>query len=253
SGELYNSIVSELEKNYPDQPQIVNTIKAQLNVKGIIPDGTKSVSMDQVWNLRKGLDEWGPRQFNIPQSGPMVKQMAKDSSRVLRNILAEKVPESIPSLRDYGALKMYQDDILENPTGIDPKGFDSIIKFAAGMVERPLDVGLQKLYNLGKKLAPDETPIKSASSQLSKPKAIQSVTKPFLRSPEQMDFPQTQETPPGGIKPTIESEKVKEIIDKMPPAQQRRILMDLRTKLGEVRPRKGYEMLLQAVSKKKYQ
>jgi len=136
--------------------------KAIISVKNkIIDQGVYDISrndgvlsMDDLWSLSKDAGKYKARAFNLPNNGPLMSDIAATTERFLRDRLYSKVKEATPDLRSYHALRTYMDDVLTDPKGLDLNSVNKVLGFITGNAKNIGTYGLQKLHNVGEKLAP---------------------------------------------------------------------------------------------------
>lgn len=131
---------------------VIQEVVDQMAKEGKFTMSTGSQVVDPlaVNAAKTGLYDYGLRQLGIGEAGKIYKQMANDLASFLRQKLATDVPEATPYLREYGNLRTYLDDVLQDPSGLDVKaGFWSTV---ANLARAPIEKGVQKVYNMSKPL-----------------------------------------------------------------------------------------------------
>ena len=226
SSDITNNLKSVLEKEYGNAPNIMKAINQTISTisqkgKYILENNENLLNATDMWELKKAGDEFGKSAYNIPETGPLIKDMSKKITSTLREELSKKVPESVPKLRDYGNLKTYMDDVLTDPKGLQSSGgfWSTLNKALTGGIKGGSDIINQNLYNLGEKISP------STGGQASPlQKAVSSLSKPGAPSPEGMKYIQHV---------LEEAKKAGPVV----PIKSKTILRDMRYKQGNFQPK----------------
>lgn len=161
AAELNNNIRKALIDKYGTSPEATKAIEdvvSSIAKKGEFADGKTSLTAKQIWDMRKAGDKYGPAAYNMPGNGPLLKDMAKDATGFLRKELSSKVPEAKVKLNDYGNLKTYMNDVLQDPKGLQTPGgglFGILSKMITGGVKESSQALNQILYNVGNKMSPE--------------------------------------------------------------------------------------------------
>lgn len=153
TGNLIEKIKAPLLDKYPGQENVVAQIVSKIENLGkpVIESNTTKITPFRLWEATINIEEYGLSQFKIGDAGKAAAAMAKDTSRLLRQYLYDKVPDAAPLAIDYGNLKVLM-DILPDSEGIaNLKGLDQLvgkINFAFETPKNIVNYLSQKLYNL---------------------------------------------------------------------------------------------------------
>lgn len=155
TGQQLNRIIEDtLKKEYGSNQisaPLIQQVKDTITQRGGF-DITKNDSVltaEDVWKLKKSGEEFGKAAYNFPKTGPLMQDMAKRITSILRDELAREVPKAVPELRDYGNLRSYMDDVLKDPRGLNVNR-GGVIRGGVDTIRKLLELGTQGIYNLGK-------------------------------------------------------------------------------------------------------
>lgn len=214
--EIADSLQQYLESKYgKDQRDAINSVINKITSQGKydITKNDTELNMNDIWTLAKNAKDFESKAFNLPNNGPLLKDLSKETERFLRDKLYTAVPEATPHLRSYRALRTYMDNILEDPSGLNVKDLSSLTKFLSGKLEAVVTYPSQKLYNMAPK-ATEAAPVA---------KTVEKTTQAFN------PFAEFAATKTGNKTP---------LADAVPPApSERTIRRDMRYKQGNFTPR----------------
>lgn len=242
STELGNLVKTHLEAQYGiDQGQSIGEIVNKISQSGKfdMATGNKPVDMLTLNKIKTDLMDYGPRALNIPERGPLLKDMSKEAAKVIREYMAKKVPEATPALRNYAALRTYLDDVLTDPSGLNIKGIDKLVNFLGDKVNFIGTYGAQQLYN-------------RAASKLPKITAPEAAGSATLSAPASALPAITPSVPLNPARAPLDAHIIEGMIKGKGPAQGERLIRDMRYKQGEPQFRGEQEKVLRQSSKKRY-
>lgn len=98
----------------------INQIKAFTSDQGgfDLGKGDTLITMESAWKAAQKLERNPPKSIGSAESAVSMKKLSTDAGRIIREELAQKVPETLPLNQRYSALRDFYDNKLpDNPTG----------------------------------------------------------------------------------------------------------------------------------------
>ncbi len=84
--------------------------------------GDVSITPYNVWKAAQMLEKAPPKMLKNPEAAAAYKMLSQDTAAVMRDMLAEQIPEVLPLNADYAALADYMYNVLKDPQGLGQRG-----------------------------------------------------------------------------------------------------------------------------------
>lgn len=151
-GKQIGSILDEGLKGSGYDTKAINFIKRYVQQQGgfDLAAGDNIITMDSVWKAAQNLEKAPPKMLKNPEAAALYKELSKDTARLLRKELGDRVEGTRGLNAEYSALRDYFDTGLKDPTG--PNVKQGIVR---STIEAGKDVVANPLLNQVFKLTRD--------------------------------------------------------------------------------------------------
>lgn len=149
-GDVLGKKLDEGLKEQGYDKKSIDFIKNYINQQGSfdLGSGDNIILTEKAWTAAKNLEKNPPKMMKNPESAGMYKQLSGDAARILRNELAEKVPEIRELNARYSALRDYMDKRLSTPEGLGMGQQQGVIGKGVDIVKDTGNAGANALYKI---------------------------------------------------------------------------------------------------------
>lgn len=248
--ELLDGIEQVLIKDYPNYPELIKTMKSRVLSSGEfqLGSGKTIITPKNIWKAERGLHEFGLKQLGLGEAGKIGAEIAKNTSRLLRERLYTEVPEAAPKAMDYGNLKVLMETLPDMNGVKDMNALSSLvgkINFGLEGVKNVGSYGAQKLYNMrGGRQAPMVAPERTLPPV---PPANPASIPADMRNASSV-----VEGLQGSVQKPLPENIINNMLQKKGDPQSSRLVRDMRFKQGNPVFLEGQNRLLRNAGKTRY-